>query len=168
MQGENGLVIPFAITVAGANATATVRYWRKVDITDYHWLWKGAPTQSGGYGKFRIGGKDSPTLGAHIVSWSSVNGRMPEPGMEIHHVCSTRLCIRPDSDHLKELDGSEHMELHYARLRARETCVHGHDLTDQTNIYMHDGNRHCRACRRMNDRRRLGIPYDRWQIKDTW
>lgn len=147
----------FEITVADANTSATVRFWRKVDTSGECWEWLGKPNGSG-YGRFRVGGAGSPDYHAHIVAWESVNGPR-ELGTTLHHTCPNRLCVRPD--HLVQLDRSEHMVLHYAEIR-REVCHEGHDLSDPENVYWWRGIRHCRPCRRMSDRRRLGIPYDRW------
>lgn len=162
-------VIPgFKIEVAGSNETATSRFWRKVEIPGEEnntcWLWTGAPT-AGGYGKFRVGGGGSPTISAHIVSFRSFFGTEYLSGVHIHHECGTRLCVRPD--HLKEMDQSEHMALHYRAARDRKECLYGHDLTNKDNVYRWKNQKHCKICKRNEARIRLGIPYENWKIHDV-
>lgn len=146
----------------GANGTLNARFWRKVEIEeDGCWVWLAAPNASG-YGKIRTGSKGTPLLPAHRAIWMALHGPIDQ-GITVHHLCGERLCVRPD--HLEAMDVAVHNALHN---KAKAVCVHGHDLTNRDNVYEHDGVRHCRPCRRNNDRRRLGIPFERWKIKDDF
>ena len=161
---EQDVTPGFEIAVAGSNDSATARFWRKVQVTRDCWLWLGAPSTSG-YGRFRVGGTGSPTISAHVVSYrASVGKPLGERGVDVHHECGTRMCVRPD--HLREMDRSEHMALHHKATREKPECVNGHDLTNSENVYRWKGVRHCKVCKRMEARLRLGIPYDKWKIKD--
>jgi hypothetical protein len=67
------------------------RFWDKVQRGEGCWLWQGAPLQTG-YGSIRFGGKNQT---AHRVSYELHNGLIAA-GMQIDHICRTRLCVNPD------------------------------------------------------------------------
>lgn len=67
------------------------RFWAKVEKTDSCWVWT-ASTDRTGYGKIAKEGKLTP---AHRVSWSMVNGDIPE-GMMVDHLCHNHGCVNPD------------------------------------------------------------------------
>ena len=79
-----------------------VRFWSKVDTSGDCWLWTDPPNGAG-YGSFRVGGR---TVGAHVVS-VEIDGREVPAGMEVDHLCCTRLCVRPD--HLEVVTHVENM-----------------------------------------------------------
>lgn len=149
--------------MAGSNDSATERFWRKVTIVDQCWEWNGGESADG-YGKFRVGGAGSNTMRAHVVSHRAFTGSQGGPGIEVHHLCENRCCVRPD--HLQEMDAGKHRALHHDRVRTKPSCLNGHDLTKPENVYRWRGVRHCKPCRRNNERIRLGIPYERWKIAD--
>lgn len=70
-------------------------FWSKVDRTggpDACWPWLAAEDRNG-YGAVKWEGKKR---GAHVVAWMLVNGRWPEPGMDVCHTCvQNRLCCNP-------------------------------------------------------------------------
>lgn len=82
------------------DATDEERFWAKVDKSGECWTWMGA-TLPGGYGVFRIGGRNRV---AHRVSWTWSNGA-PAPGMEVDHMCFNRPCVNPA--HLRLLTHAE-------------------------------------------------------------
>ena len=67
------------------------RFWSKVSMGDGCWEWT-AGRFNVGYGQFHI--KAYP-FGAHVVSWTLVNGQVP-PGLCVLHKCDNRPCVRPD------------------------------------------------------------------------
>lgn len=78
------------------------RFWKKVDKTETCWLWT-ANMATNGYGTYPIteyaGLRRDETgkrqeVRAHRYSWELENGPIPD-GMEIDHICHTRLCVRP-------------------------------------------------------------------------
>lgn len=56
------------------------------------WLWTGALTERGDYGKMQIGGKHER---AHRVSWKLFRGPIPE-GRHVLHRCDVGICVNPD------------------------------------------------------------------------
>ncbi len=76
------------------HAPPEVRFWRYVEKRgpDDCWLWTGK-TEKNGYGRFQIGGKGSPQLGAHRVSYQMANGGESPP--VVMHKCDNRPCVNP-------------------------------------------------------------------------
>lgn len=69
-----------------------VRFWSKVDKSDYCWTWNRA-TNSGGYGKFGVTRRVWKL--AHRVSWEMAYGPIPDEGCVLHS-CDNPPCVRPD------------------------------------------------------------------------
>lgn len=107
------------------------------------WLWTGART-SAGYGNLRIDGTNDY---AHRVSYRLAVGPIPD-GEVLDHLCRVRHCVRPD--HLEPVAHAENVRRGagtYGPLRT--ACIHGHDMTDPTNVYVTpSGQRRCRTCAR--------------------
>jgi hypothetical protein len=89
-------------TIEQYEAKALARFWAKVNKTETCWLWT-ARESANGYGTHTLreypegrlkAGVKSRDVRAHRYSWELENGPIPE-GMEIDHVCHTRLCVRP-------------------------------------------------------------------------
>ena len=144
------------------NSTAHARFWSRVDQDGPGgcWIWGGAPNDSG-YGRFRLGGTGSIDAAVHRVSYRMMRGPL-ESWQQLHHECHTKLCVNPD--HLTVTRAGEHNRVFHRKTE----CVNGHDLTDTKNVYVWRGDRHCRPCKRMRDRIALGIPHERWRIKDEY
>lgn len=68
----------------------SVRFLRKVRVSDGCWLWTGA-IQGAGYGNIGVGRSTQP---AHRVAWMLSNGEIPD-GMCVCHHCDVRACVRP-------------------------------------------------------------------------
>jgi len=66
------------------------RFWTYVRKESNCWIWTGTK-QRGGYGHFRIKGKDYT---AHRYAYQLANGPIP-PKMEIMHTCDVRACVNP-------------------------------------------------------------------------
>lgn len=100
---------PTAGRVSPGAMTVVERFWSKVDKTDTCWLWTDEPNGAG-YGTFTVGPVRDM---AH--RWVLAFEGQPVPdGMEVDHLCFTRLCVRPD--HLEIVTGVVNKER--ARLRA--------------------------------------------------
>lgn len=117
-------------------------------------LWQRA-LDGAGYGKIH---RDGKYWGAHVWTWVTHNGPVPE-GKQINHHCDVRICINPE--HLYAGTPKENMDDRRARGRARNGwsdtthCVNGHEFTDENTYYRPDGKgRNCRACLRDRARRR--------------
>ena len=72
--------------------TLEKRFYKKIEKTDYCWVWLGAKTGSG-YGVVR--GPDSRMMGAHVASYLIHNGPI-EVGQQICHICDNKLCVNPN------------------------------------------------------------------------
>lgn len=122
--------------------TSQERFWAKVAVAPNScWLWHGAVTR-GGYGQFKV---DGITRRAHRIAYLSWYGELPTT--DLHHVCETRLCVRPD--HLQPISRADHILLTdtFTADNARKThCKWGHEFTSE-NTYLWRNARICRACR---------------------
>lgn len=70
------------------------RFWAKVNKTDGCWLWTAGCFRRG-YGAIGAGGRHSPLLRAHRLSWELHNGPIPE-GLCVLHECDNPRCVRPE------------------------------------------------------------------------
>lgn len=77
------------------HAPASVRFWRRVEkgAENECWLWTGK-TEQNGYGRFQVGGKGAPQVGAHRYSYELHFGP-PPPDMVVMHKCDVRNCVNP-------------------------------------------------------------------------
>ena len=127
------------------------------------WLWTGAmtgksSTSIGGYGVIRLG-KDGGCrqVYAHQVSYMLYHGDIPD-GLEIDHLCSTRLCVNPS--HLEAVTAKVNTRRIHERGRcpnhfANKThCPQGHPYSGDNLYTAPGGGRLCIACRRERDRKR--------------
>jgi hypothetical protein len=121
----------------------SVEWWSKHTRQDGECLvWTGASSK--GYGQAGLEGR---TWRIHRLSYVLFVGAL-DPALEIDHLCRNTLCVNPE--HLEQVTTRTNL------LRgdgpsgksARQThCIHGHPFSGD-NLYIHDGARHCRVCRR--------------------
>ena len=135
------------------------RFWSKVDKNGPvpecapHlgpcWLWT-AHRLTNGYGQFRDG---RTTVYAHRWVYEYFNGPFP-PNTETDHLCSNRICVRPD--HLEAVTRWEN--LRRAGTVARTHCKRGHEFTEANIIWEFVNKRwwtrKCRICWRAKEQRR--------------
>ncbi len=93
-----------------------IRFWGKVRKTDRCWLWTGSLRH--GYGSFRVRGR---TILAHHF----LTGK-PPAGLEFHHLCRERSCVRPD--HLEAVTHAENVRrgLSGINMSSKTSCAQGH------------------------------------------
>ena len=114
------------------------------DVHNDCWVWSGRLDKRG-YG--RIGAKGKTQL-AHRVGYELFVGPIPL-GHDLDHLCKNPKCVNPD--HLNTLPPSDH----YGQGNREKThCLRGHPF-DEANTYLTpSGDRMCRICRRIHDKRR--------------
>ena len=127
-------------------------FWKYVDrgLAQDCWSWVGS-VGAYGHGQFRIAGEMEK---AHRFSYELLVGPIPK-AMHLHHTCGNARCVNPS--HLELLSRREHATVH----RVKNTCINGHSLGDPSNVYLRNGVRHCRSCRRDNSRRRYLLTKER-------
>lgn len=67
------------------------RFWERVEISPWCWIWKGT-IASNGYGHMLVNGS---IVLAHRLSYELHSGKIA-PGVFICHTCDIRACVRPD------------------------------------------------------------------------
>lgn len=126
------------------------RFWDRVRTDDESgcWLWTGY-IRPAGYGEFWVKGKKA----AHRWAYERFVGPIPE-GLQLDHLCRVRHCVNPD--HLEPVTNWENTRRGVgfaARRYVAEACERsGHPLTGE-NMYLHEGRRRCKECRRESNRR---------------
>jgi hypothetical protein len=70
------------------------RFWRKVEKTPECWIWQGK-REKNQYGRIQAGGKGSPQIGAHRLSYEIHHGPIPD-GHVVMHSCDNPRCVNPD------------------------------------------------------------------------
>ena len=127
------------------------RFWERVEMIPFHecWEWTGAIWN--GYGTIKNGQK--PIQATHLSL--RIAGRPLPSGMFACHHCDNRSCVRPShlfhGTHLENLD--DMIRKGRNRCSPRQSlCKRGHPLSED-NICFIQGERRCKACRRIYARR---------------
>ena len=121
------------------------------------WLWLLQPNKQTGYGEFWY---DKKRYLAHRLSYELEKGPIPE-GLQIDHICRVRSCINPD--HLRCVTIKENVLCGVgpaAQNLVKTHCKYGHEFTlENTRYAAKYGNRICRECTRIDNRRRRNKRY---------
>ena len=126
------------------------RFRAKVDVRtpEECWEWMASTTNSG-YGRYRLPDKH---VSAHRFAYEATVGPIPE-GLDLDHKCRNRRCVNPA--HLEPVTERENTlrGISIAAMNARKThCWKGHELAG-ANLYVWQGARACKACRKTNRKR---------------
>lgn len=127
------------------------RVYKKIQKTDYCWIWTGNISKTTGYGV--IGGSGGmPVTGAHRAMIKLVGREIPH-GMVVDHICRVRRCVNPN--HLRivtrAINNIENSTSPPALNRIKTHCYKGHEFSSE-NIWVEtrkDGRkqRRCKKCR---------------------
>lgn len=94
------------------------RFWRFVAKGPGCWEWQGGSKSQKGYGLIQQGGKGTPRVLAHRLSYQIHHGPI-EPGMVIMHLCDNPRCVNPA--HLKQGTASENILDSFRK--GRKVCI---------------------------------------------
>lgn len=108
------------------HAPTMVRFFRKVNRAVGCWNWN-AFKSADGYGKFQIGGKNSPTRNAHRFLYEVIHGAIPQ-GWVVRHKCDNAACVNPD--HL--VAGTQYENIQDKVMRGRQTRGETHGMVKLT------------------------------------
>lgn len=118
------------------------------------WLWTGAK-MSRGYGTFSIGVK---TYRAHRIAYEIAKGPIPE-GKFVCHTCDVRDCVNPAhlwigtvTDNAQDMMRKNRFVNHQT---IKTVCKRGHPYAGENLIITKKGERACRTCKRIKDRKRI-------------
>ena len=130
--------------------TDEARFMKKVAYNGECWEWMGF-LRSTGYGMFHSGSRKDgsrKTGLAHRWAFQHWKSELID-GLTIDHLCRNRACVNPE--HLDQCHIGENVN-RSPLCNARKTeCPQGHALSGD-NLYLYKGKRHCRECRRINQR----------------
>jgi hypothetical protein len=111
-------------------------------------LWSGAIGKRNGYGMVKWKGRVQT---AHRAVYEFVHNVTLPKGVDVCHTCDVRHCVNPDhlfigtrSDNMRDCVAKGRLNNHNTR---KTHCPQGHEYSGE-NVYMHNGRRHCWACKR--------------------
>lgn len=128
--------------------TALDRFFRRVEVTEGCWLWRGDLT-SNGYGRFY---QDELSSGvAHRWLYKRIVGAVPDE-LHLDHLCRVRNCV--NVDHLEPVTTQENTRRSESgrNMREKTHCPFGHpyDAENTRHYTQRNGAAHrsCRTCER--------------------
>lgn len=137
--------------IAVGDARLPVRFWAKVSNAGGCWVWTGAKTNPGGYGKFNFEGS---SWRAHRLSYERLVAAIPA-GKVLDHLCRNPPCVNPA--HLEPVTRRENTlrgDNPSAWNAVKTHCPQLHELSGYNLYVAPTGERHCRMCRNAYHARR--------------
>lgn len=129
------------------------RFWKFVISREPGecWVWRGVRNARGGYGQIHVGPGRNQSAYAHRLSWSFVNGPIPD-GLWVLHHCDNKGCVNPEHLYLGTVVDNAADAVARKRLvnAQKQSCPQGHAY-DEANTYNRKvkTNRRCRTCQRI-------------------
>jgi HNH endonuclease len=159
------------------------RFWNKITITpEGHWLWTGG-CFSNGYGCFSVSNKPRKQALAHRWLYQQVKGPL-DNSLDLDHILICRIGTCVNWDHLDPVTRSVNaLRREEARRlgmppyaikrllpsrhgRNKTHCKRGHLLSGD-NVYIYDGRRVCRACKKIHKKKMRDNPVHLATIREA-
>lgn len=123
------------------------------------WIWQGAKN-SKGYPCLRIGGRAGKTVSVHRLVVELQYGAIPTGMMACHH-CDTPACVNPAHLYLGTAHDNARDKIQRGRAvnrlaewnASKTHCPQGHPYSEENTVLRKVGDRVCRICMRVNNRR---------------
>jgi hypothetical protein len=139
--------------------TMKEQFWANVDRTGNCWLWTACRDRYG-YGRLSAEGR---RYKAHRASWELHFGPIPE-GKGVLHSCDNPPCVRPDHlflgtqvDNIRDMIAKGRYVNGFKGKTSvrplRSQCGRGHDYTPENTGFAKAGNRFCKQCKALTERR---------------
>lgn len=122
------------------------RFFEKVEVTGFCWLWLGAKTERG-YANFWQPERKLWCTGHRWVYKHLVDADITSE-QHLDHLCRVRHCVNPD--HLEAVTNEENIRRGFGmnrKYRERTHCDNGHEFAGENLIIREKGFRRCRECR---------------------
>jgi DNA-binding CsgD family transcriptional regulator len=96
VRPDHQVVVERKIGASNLARTADTRFTAMVLKGPGCWSWTGS-TDHLGYGQFgvMVRGGGRKMVRAHRFAWEQASGAIPD-GLDVVHLCETRICVRPD------------------------------------------------------------------------
>ena len=133
------------------------RFWSKTEQRESGCIEWTAAKSDKGYGRFKVNGR---LVLPHrfIMEW--INQTTYSQSVKVRHRCDNPPCVNPahlqtgtQSDNM--VDCSNRGRLYISRYNSKKTkCTKGHPYNEENTIFVKNGWRQCRECKRLKDVRR--------------